>query len=1016
MALHGVFIGINKHRDSRINELTGATKDATALWALFKDSVEGITDRRLLDEEAKAAAIREALDTSLGGAAEDDTVIVFFAGHGTPGHQLVSYDADRDAIDHTTIPMQELADRLKSTKARASLVILDCCFSGGAPARVLEGLPVARIGVTGATDLGGDGRVVLAAARDDQEAFEFGKHGLFTAALLRVLQEGPGWTDIGVMMEEVTRQVRAEASRTGHEQTPVWAGLIEGGIELPPLQPGPLYAAEFPDTAGIRVGSALGDLSALGIPQPVLDAWGVRFSELNSLQLSAVSDYRVLDSQPLLVVAPTTSGKTFVGELAAARAVADGRKAVFLLPFKALANEKYEEFEELYGQGLGLRVLRCTGDYADETEPFAKGQYDVALLTYEMFLGLSVAIPTLLSKIGLVVLDEAQFITDPTRGIGVELLLTNLLAARERGIEPQIVALSAVIGDVNHFDDWLGCQTLATNERPVPLIEGVLDRYGTFQFLDVDGEVRTEQLLEPYEIIQRKAKPGSQDVIVPLVRKLLGEGEQVLVFRNKRGSSSGCAKYLAADLGLPPASTVLAELPDQDLSATSQALRDTLRGGTAFHTSDLSREERVIVERAFRDREGPIRAIVATSTVAAGVNTPAETVIIVETEFPGRPPEDYTVAVYKNMAGRAGRLGFAVQGRSILLAGDDFQRGLLFDRYVNGQPEPIRSSFDPQELDTWVLRLLSQIKEVPRDDVVTLLSNTYTGYLETRASQTWEPQMRTKLKDLLRRMLELGLLEEEMGLVRLSLLGKACGKSHLKLRSAMRLVELLRRTPDGSLTAQMLLALIHTLPEFDDAYTPMFRRGQRETVWRDHVTQHYGRDVAVALQQWASDNMAYHARCKRVAVLQAWTDGRPIGDIENTFTVNSFYRIGAGDIRSFADLARFHLSAAFEIADVLLLGQGPSADDVERLLAQLEAGIPEDAIGLLDLPFNLARGTYLALHQAGVVQPAAVWALADERLREIVGVDVATRLQAAQPSFDLENAPQSMQAGREAEP
>lgn len=1011
MALRAVFIGINKHDDAGIPELTGATKDATALWALFKDSVLGIDDRRLLDEEATGRAIRDALDQTLGEAQAGDTVLVFFAGHGTPSHQLVPHDANRNAIGQTAIPMQELADRLKATKARASVIMLDCCFSGAAPARVLEGLPVARSGAMGVTDLGGDGCVVLAAARDDQEALELGQHGLFTAAMLRVLQDGPGWTDIGVMMEEVTRQVRAEASRTGHEQTPVWAGLIEGGIELPPLQPGPIYAAEFPDTIGIRVGSALTDLSAFGVPEPVLDAWGTRFPELNRLQLSAVNDYRVLDGQSLLVVAPTTSGKTFVGELAAARAIADGRKAVFLLPFKALANEKYEEFEELYGQGLGLRVLRCTGDYADETEPFAKGQYDLALLTYEMFFGLSVAMPTLLSKIGLVVLDEAQFITDPTRGIGVELLLTNLLAARERGIEPQIVALSAVIGDVNHFDDWLGCQTLATNERPVPLVEGVLDRYGTFQFLDVDGEERTEQLLEPYEIVQRKAKPSSQDVIVPLVRKLVGEGELVLVFRNMKGSSSGCAKYLAAELGLPSANDVVAALPDQDLSRTSQALRDALRGGTAFHTSDLSREERVIVERAFRDREGPIRAMVATSTVAAGVNTPAETVIIVETAFPGRPPEDYTVAVYKNMAGRAGRLGFAEQGRSILLAGDSVQRGLLFDRYVRGRPEPIRSSFDPQDLDTWVLRLLAQVKEVPRDGVVTLLANTYAGYLETRASQAWEPQMRAELEDLLRRLLELGLLEEEMGLVRLSLLGKACGRSHLKLRSAMRLVELLRRSPNGSLTAEKLLALIHALPEFDDAYTPMFRKGQLETVWQGHVARHYGRDVAMALQRGAPDNMTYHARCKRVAVLRAWTEGMPIGEIENTFTVNPFHSIGAGNIRSFADFARFHLRAAFEIADVLLLGQGPGADDVEKLLAQLEAGIPADALGLLDLPLNVARGTYLALHQAGVVQPADLWALENERLREIVGNAVAARLQAVRPSFDAAEAPQSIQVG-----
>ncbi len=160
MTLRAVFIGVNKHSDPGISELTGATKDATALWALFKDSVEGIADQRLLDDQAAAASIRSALDTSLGDAGENDTVIIFFAGHGTTGHQLVPFDTDLSAVGQTTIPMQELADRLKSTLARASIVILDCCFSGGAPARVLEGLPVARAGVPSVTDLGGEARAL----------------------------------------------------------------------------------------------------------------------------------------------------------------------------------------------------------------------------------------------------------------------------------------------------------------------------------------------------------------------------------------------------------------------------------------------------------------------------------------------------------------------------------------------------------------------------------------------------------------------------------------------------------------------------------------------------------------------------------------------------------------------------------------------------------------------------------------------------------------------------------------
>src|SRR5205814_3442635 len=123
----------------------------------------------------------------------------------------------------------------------------------------------------------------------------------------------------------------------------------------------------------------------------------------------------------------------------------EGRRAVFLLPYKALVNEKYEDFVALYADKLGLRVIRCTGDYHDQRGAFTRGKYDVAVLTYEMFLNLCLAQPGAIQRFGLVVVDEAQFITEPRRGIAVELLLTLLLNARQRGANVQIVALSAVI-------------------------------------------------------------------------------------------------------------------------------------------------------------------------------------------------------------------------------------------------------------------------------------------------------------------------------------------------------------------------------------------------------------------------------------------------------------------------------------------------------------------------------------------------------------------------------------------
>jgi helicase len=399
-----------------------------------------------------------------------------------------------------------------------------------------------------------------------------------------------------------------------------------------------------------------------------------------------------------------------------------------------------------------MRVVRCTGDYSDHTSLFVRGKYDLSLLTYEMFLNLSVSNPALLNQLGLVVIDEAQFITDPNRGVSVELLLTHLLAAREKGAAPQLIALSAVIGEVNDFDAWLGARRLVTDRRPIPLIEGVLDRSGSFRFVDADGRERETQMLPPGAVRTRRDKPSAQDVIVPLVRSLVERGEKVIVFRNQRGPAQGCASYLAQDLGLPPATDAIEALPMHDLTSTSAALRKCLSGGTAFHNTNLTREEKAVVERAFRDPASPVRVLAATTTVAAGINTPASTVILAEQEFIGEDGRAFTVAEYKNMAGRAGWLGFNEEGKAIVLADNRYERDSLFNRYVLGWLGALQSSFDPRQLDTWIVRLLAQVNRVPREDAARLLANTYGGFLAGRDNPKWRGETKEQLEELLTKM------------------------------------------------------------------------------------------------------------------------------------------------------------------------------------------------------------------------------------------------------------------------
>jgi helicase len=908
--------------------------------------------------------------------------------------------------------MAELADSFKASSAKAIVCVLDCCFSGRAPARVLEDSPIARNPVNPYESIAGKGRILVAASNFDEESYEMpgGGHGLLTKALLDVLQNGNEFIEIQSAMSQVLGQVRALSARLGVKQTPIHLGYIEGGLTFPVLKPGHNFYEKFPESKGVKVSAVISDLSVFGFPNGILDEWTKWFKNgLNELQLSAVNDFRILDGESLFVVAPTSSGKTFIGELAALRSVLQGNKAVFLLPYKALVNEKYDQFLSLYGEKLGLRVIRCTGDRLDGTEPFMKGKYDIALLTYQMFLGLAVSAPNVLNQIGLVVLDEGQFITDPNRGIVVELLLTFLITAREKGISPQLIVLSAVIGDVNNFDEWLDCNKLITAKRPVPLVEGVLDRDGIFQYVDISGQEKTEQLLPRGAIYQRRSKPSSQDIIVPFVKQLLQQQptEQIIIFRNNRGSAEGCANYLATDLGLAPATEVIAKLPTRDLSSSSIRLNQCLQGGTAFHNTNLHASEKEVVERAFRDTSSGVKILGATTTVAAGINTPASTVIIAEQEFMGEDGRPFTIAEYKNMAGRAGRLGYNEEGKAVILADNSYQRQHLFQRYVRGDLEPLRSSFDGKHIETWILRLLAQVGRINRMDVARLLANTYGGFLATRNHPEWRKDIEAEINNLLNKFIELGLVEEENEEVKLTLLGQVCGRSSLQFPSMIRLLNLLKSANADTLTAEGLAVLIQGLPELDRVATPIAKAGRKEnrvavnteTGWTRQAAQRFGHELVQALQRNADDMFVYYARCKRSLILSDWINGVSIEDIEQRYTVNAFfYAVGYGHIRGIVDTTRFHLRAAHQIASVLFIDRGPDKTSIETLLKQMEEGLPSNALGLLEMPLQLTRGEYLSLFQAGLSTTDDLWKFPPEKINEILGQNRALELEKYRPA------------------
>jgi hypothetical protein len=461
--------------------------------------------------------------------------------------------------------------------------------------------------------LAGDGRLILTASTADQPAWENPRlgHGLLTYYLLQALQgaeevRSAGKVAVYRLLEYVTQRVVDSASALYRaDRRPTLR--LDGELTWPVATPGASYEKAFPDRRRAPATAGLSSPAQHGFPTEIIDAWSTEIETLNELQLDAINEFGVLDGEHLVVSAPTSSGKTMVGELAALKGILQRRRALFLLPMKALVNDKYQEFARKYA-ALGIRTIRATSDFNDDVGALMRGQYDICLMTYEKCAALALAAPHILDAVGTIVVDEVQMIVDPLRGANLEFLLTLLRVRRARGLEPQTIALSAVIDDNNGLERWFDARLLRREQRPVPLDEGVLRQDGSFRYTATDRDYgddgeNVEPLIQP-----QWSRRSSQDWIIPLVQELVDAGEQVIVFRETQGETIGCANYLARSLGLPPAQDTIDALPTGDPSVSSADLRRTLAGGVAFHNADLDRDERLAIEEHFRSPDHPCRS------------------------------------------------------------------------------------------------------------------------------------------------------------------------------------------------------------------------------------------------------------------------------------------------------------------------------------------------------------------------------------------------------------------------
>lgn len=205
------------------------------------------------------------------------------------------------------------------------------------------------------------------------------------------------------------------------------------------------------------------DLKALPLPDFFHTKYQ-SFPTLTPIQEKAVTA-GLLQGKSLLVCAPTASGKTLVATMAMIHSLKEG-KALYIVPLKALANEKYKEFQLLL-QGTPYKVMMSTGDIDSESEYLAN--YNILVLTAEKLDSLLRHKISWLADVKTVIIDEIHLLNDLSRGPTLEIIITLLKML----IQPQLIGLSATIGNPQELAQWLEAELVIDSWRPVELKQGI---------------------------------------------------------------------------------------------------------------------------------------------------------------------------------------------------------------------------------------------------------------------------------------------------------------------------------------------------------------------------------------------------------------------------------------------------------------------------------------------------------------------------------------------------------------
>jgi ATP-dependent RNA helicase HelY len=435
------------------------------------------------------------------------------------------------------------------------------------------------------------------------------------------------------------------------------------------------------------------------------------------------------DGEGVLVAAPTGAGKTIVGEFAAFLAMQTGKKCFYTAPIKALSNQKYSDFKEMFGEeNVGL----LTGDTSVNSEA------QIVVMTTEVLRNMIYANSGTLRNLQFVVMDEVHYLADKFRGAVWEEVLIHLPETI------QVASLSATVSNAEEFGDWLGAvrgntQVIVSETRPVPLYQHVLFGNKLLDLFVDDGKVNPEILRLEKESARKirvshqsrgsnrsRSGGGRPEHMLPgskplnraeVIERLDREGllPAITFIFSRNACSAAVHQCVKAGIRLTDAQErseirevvfrATANIPEEDLVVLGfSEWLDGLERGIAAHHAGLLPSFKETVEELFQ--RGLVKCVFATETLALGINMPARTVVLEKlVKWNGQAHVSISPGEFTQLTGRAGRRGIDIEGNAVILWSKEIDSGSVAG-LASTRTYPLKSSFKPTY--TMTINLISR--------------------------------------------------------------------------------------------------------------------------------------------------------------------------------------------------------------------------------------------------------------------------------------------------------------------